>query len=116
MALRVFILEDEPLLAIELEQELESAGFDVVSVAASVRRGLEVVQETPFDVAVLDANLGGEYATPIAEALRANGTPFICISGYARDALPSAFADVRLLSKPFSPKQLVSALTALVPV
>jgi hypothetical protein len=58
-----------------------------------------------------DANLRGDSAAPLAMALR--GRPFLFVSGYERVYLPEAFLDVPLLSKPFEPRELISAVTQL---
>ncbi|MFO1089742.1 MAG: response regulator [Hyphomicrobiales bacterium] len=106
----MFILEDEPMLAIELENELEAAGFEVAATAASVESGLAKIRSVQFDVAVLDANLFGQSSEPVASALKQKRKPFVFISGYRREALPQGFEDIPLLSKPFNPSTLIEVL------
>ncbi|MBS0409625.1 MAG: PAS domain-containing protein, partial [Proteobacteria bacterium] len=81
---RVLVVEDSVLLAIELESGLTEAGADVVGVAATLEEA-QAMLALDFDVAVLDANLNGESVTPVAAALAARGAPFIFATGY-RDA------------------------------
>jgi DNA-binding response OmpR family regulator len=113
MSASVFILEDEPILALEIEDHLRSAGFQVAGVAGSVAQALRDLQTMRFDVGVLDANLRGESSGKVAAALVDLDTPFFCISGYGRDALPPDLADAPLLPKPFTRDQLVGAVRSL---
>jgi CheY-like chemotaxis protein len=62
---------------------------------------------------VLDVNLGHETAEPIAERLRARGTPFVVLTGYSTDQLPSGFHGAPVLSKPTFPAILLDALQQL---
>src|SRR6185312_15427283 len=79
--LRILIVEDALLLALELEAGLAEAGACVAGSAADVEEGLRMA-ELPLDAAVLDANLNGESVLPVAQALAARGVPFIFATGY----------------------------------
>ena len=68
--LRVLVGEDEPLIAMEIEEVLSDAGFESVQLAATVEQALLLVEADGCDAAVLDANLGGMSAEPVAAALR----------------------------------------------
>ena len=107
--LRVLIVEDALLLALELEAGLSDAGAKVAGSAADVDEGLRMAA-LPLDAAVLDANLNGESVMPVAEALAARGVPFIFATGYG-DAkfTPSGF-DVPLIKKPYDVTQIAAAL------
>jgi CheY-like chemotaxis protein len=106
---RILIVEDAVLLALELEAALTEAGAQVVGVAADVAEALRMV-ETPFDVAVLDANLNGETVTPVAEALSALGKPFIIATGYGDAGLPPEGFDVPVVRKPYNVNQIAAAV------
>ena len=110
---RVLVVEDEPLLALDLESELSAAGFDVVGPAASVARALGLIDELGCDTALLDVNLGLETSEAVALALRARGTPFVVMSGYAQDELPAALIAAPFVSKPVKSADLLLAFRQL---
>ena len=74
---RVLVVEDEPLIRILLEDMLGELGYTVAAEAARIEEALEATKNADFDVAILDANLDGEPASPVADALVARGTPFV---------------------------------------
>lgn len=104
---RILVVEDEPLLALDIAFQLENAGVTVIGPAADAAEALALIEQYRFDAAMLDANLAGEPVDKIAETLALQGTPFIFVSGYGKDALPPSFADIDLLPKPFNCKQLL---------
>lgn len=108
--IRVLVVEDEALLAIDIAQQLTDAGFGVVGPATSVAKALRLIAEEGCDVAVLDFNLRSETAEPIAHELRARGTSFIFLSGVPRERLPASIGDAVLLPKPAHSATLVAAL------
>jgi DNA-binding response OmpR family regulator len=110
MTARVLVVEDDPVIAFEVEAALSQAGFEITGLANSVERALASIDASPCDVALLDANLRGESVEPVALALRERGTPFLFISGYERMHLPAAFIDVTLVSKPFTRAGLIRAV------
>ena len=110
MTLRVLVVEDEAIVAIDLADQLTEAGFLVVGPAPSVAKALKLIVEVGCDVAVLDVNLRDETAEPIARELRSRRTPFLFLSAVSRDRLPSGFDDEVLLPKPADRAALVAAL------
>ncbi len=106
---RILIVEDAVLLALELEAALTEAGASVVGVAADVQEGLRLAQ-TPFDVAVLDANLNGQSVAPVAQALAAAGKPFIIATGYGDAGLEPEGFDVPVVRKPYNVNQIAAAV------
>ncbi len=111
MTARVLILEDEAILAMDLADQLEAAGFEVVGPATSVAAALRLIQTTPCDAAVLDINLGTETSEAVAEALRLAGTPFMVLSGNSRAHQPDIFHSAPCVSKPFLGSDLLAALS-----
>lgn len=111
----VLLVEDEPLVALDIETQLIGLGCRVVGPAASVETALALVEAGGLDAAFVDGNLGGRAVDPIAEALAGRAVPFAFVSGYGREALPASFASAPLLAKPFGPEQLAETLRALVP-
>jgi two-component system, response regulator PdtaR len=77
------VVEDEFLIAMEVEQTLRRAGYQVVGPAPSLGTALELLRQVCPDAAVLDVNLAGERVTPVAEVLRAMAVPFVLASGYS---------------------------------
>ncbi|MDO9384400.1 MAG: HWE histidine kinase domain-containing protein [Hyphomicrobiaceae bacterium] len=106
---RLLVVEDEPLIALEIVDGLESAGAHVLGPAGTVNEALRVIANTKLHAALLDANLGGHPVDDVAAALARSNVPFIFVTGYGREALPRAFATMPMLSKPFSPEQLLDA-------
>ncbi len=78
----ILVVEDEFLIAMELDLVLRSAGYHVLGPATSVGFALELLRQERPQAAVLDVNLGGERVTPVAEVLRAMRIPFVLASGY----------------------------------
>ena len=106
--LKVLIVEDSLLLALELEAGLEDAGVEVVGCAAELSEALSMV-ELDFDVAVLDADLNGQSVAPVAEILRSMGRPFVFATGYADKAAPMGF-DAPIVRKPYNVHQIARAV------
>jgi CheY-like chemotaxis protein len=108
----VLVVEDEFLIALDLEQLLRRHGWRVLGPAATVDQALRLLRgETP-DVALLDVNLRGELVTPVAAELRARGVPFVLASAYdrlglLRDAVLAAAPNV---GKPTDERRLLAAL------
>ena len=107
---KVLIVEDDPFLAIDLEDTLEAAGFDVSGPAASVSRGLELIERDGPSAATLDYNLGCETSDAIAKELRARQIPFCYISGN-RTYLERV--DEPVLDKPAAPRTVVRTMETL---
>ena len=113
MSIRVLVVEDEPLLAFDIAQHLEGAGFEIVGPAASVRCALRLIGDIGCDAAVLDVNLGPETAEAVADELLRRGTPFLILSGYSRDQHPPIFHSVPSLTKPARPGDVIALLKRL---
>ena len=109
----VLVVEDEILIAMDLELLLEQQGWRVLGPAASVAEVLHLLEAgRPLpEVALLDVNLRGELVTPVAEALRAHGVPFLLVSAYDRAVLDvPALAGAVNLGKPTDQRRLLAAL------
>jgi PAS domain S-box-containing protein len=108
--LRVLVVEDEAIVALEIEENLREAGFEVVGPAARVAEALELLNEFGCDAAVLDINLGTETSEPIALLLSEKRTPFVTVSGYSQDQRPRGFSSGAFLAKPLRQEHLVAQL------
>ena len=74
---RILVIEDELLLALCVGQALEEQGCKVIGPATSVRQGLNLVEKTTVNGAILDINLNGELVYPVAKALMDRNIPFL---------------------------------------
>ena len=112
---RFLIVEDEPLIALEIRAGLESVGVDVEGPVGSVEDALRAIDDDgSFDGVLLDANLRGEPAGEIAAALTRRNIPFVFVTGYGRQALPESFGQSPMLTKPFTQEQLLQTAARLV--
>jgi DNA-binding response OmpR family regulator len=111
--LRILVVEDELLVAMMIEDMLQTLGCDVVGPAATLEDALAAVEEQHFDAALLDANLRGQDSSPIAEALVERHIPFLLATGYgASCASGTALDDAPRLRKPFGLGELAERMTA----
>jgi CheY-like chemotaxis protein len=108
----ILIVEDEPLIAMMLEDFLLSLGHEVRATCDSVSEALKAVQAGAFDVAILDVNLKGESVWPVAAELRDREIPFILATGGHVDPPPAEFANVPLIEKPYTIDRVTPALEA----
>jgi CheY-like chemotaxis protein len=81
-AKRILVVEDEPMIRMLLEDMLGELGYTVAAEAAHIDEALEATKNADFDLAILDADLNGEPASPVADALVTLGTPFVFATGY----------------------------------
>ena len=108
---RVLVVEDEYLIALEVERALQEHGAEVVGPVASVHGALDLSEHSGrLDLAVLDINLHGEAAYPVAESLQSKGIPFVFTTGYDNASISRKFAHVMLLEKPIDPDRIALAL------
>ena len=98
----ILIVEDEPLIAMMLEDCIESLGHRVSGNCDSVGTALKEIEKGDFDLAILDVNLKGESVWPVASALRSKGTPFVLATGGHVDPPPDEFKDVPTIEKPYT--------------
>ncbi len=112
---RFLVVEDEPLIGLEIVSQLEDLGISVTGPMSNEREALEAIQSTPLDMALLDANLSGEPVDAIAAALTRANVPFVFVTGYSRESLPAAFASAPVLSKPFTSEQLCEVAHSCLP-
>ena len=108
---RVLIVEDDPFIAMDLEDTLVEAGYKVCGLAGSVAEGLLTLERERPSVATLDYHLGSETSDAIALALDARAIPYCYISGNAHE-LGEATAPV--ISKPVAPRTVVRTVERLV--
>jgi CheY-like chemotaxis protein len=108
---RILVVEDEYLIALNLQDSLETAGSVVLGPVASVEKAISKIESEPhIDAAVLDVNLGGVLAYPVADMLVAREIPFIFTSGYEDNALRTRYSNVKTCTKPYQLEAMQEAL------
>lgn len=114
--MKILVVEDEPLLAMLLEENLADLGHQAVGTAATVDQALSMLDEADVDCALLDVSLGhATTSAPIARKLRETGTPFYYLSGHASLDEADDTPEAPLLTKPVSIDALKVALIAMAP-
>lgn len=109
--MRVLLVEDQMLIAMDAENHLREMGAAAVAVAASAETAVESIARSVPDVAVLDVNLGDGTSAEAAEALAERGVPYIFASGYQDvGMIPVHLRAAPLVRKPYSPDDLAAAL------
>ncbi|MGO4683885.1 response regulator [Hyphomicrobium sp. 2TAF46] len=111
---RILLVEDEALIAMQLQLDLEAEGHTVVGPFAQLSEGLKAATDSNFDIALIDINLGADNSAPIAEILDRRRIPFAFTTGYNDLVfLPLRLRDYPHLTKPYNPaevKDLVALL------
>jgi EAL domain-containing protein (putative c-di-GMP-specific phosphodiesterase class I)/CheY-like chemotaxis protein len=97
---RVLLLEDEGLIAMMMTQTLAELGVAVVGPFAKVGDAIAAIERESIDSGILDMNLGGEMADPVARLLQARNIPFVFMTGYGTEVVASQFPGVKVLQKP----------------
>ncbi|MDO6414644.1 response regulator [Sphingomonas sp. BIUV-7] len=111
--LSVLVIEDEPLIAMMIEDFVDLLGHQIAGSCDTVVAGLEKVAVGAFDVAILDVNLRDGACWPVADALAAANKPFVIASGGFVEPPPAHHAGARHLAKPFTLDGVRAALEAL---
>lgn len=109
-ARRILVVEDEYFIAVDLVKRFEEEGVLVVGPACTIDDALDLIDSEHFDGAVLDLNLSGEMAFPVADALRARAIPFVFATGYDRGIIPKRYADIVSFEKPVGAEKIINAL------
>ena len=110
--LRVLIVEDELLIAMEVENLLKRLGCIALDAVPTIQQALRMLESELPDFAVLDVNLNGQRVTPVAEALREQGVPFVLVTGWGSERLQEkVLKDAPYLRKPVNAQQLGRAIS-----
>lgn len=112
---RVLILEDDPLIAMDLEDTLAQAGAVVVDLCRNVDQAMARVKLDDFAVAVLDFSLGPDTASSVARRLVRRGVPFILYTGKSTGDPSLAEWTCPIVQKPATARALVSAVRTVLP-
>ncbi len=111
-AIRILVVEDEAMVALDLTLQLEDEGFRCIGPAPTVARALDLLQAETPDFAVLDGNLAGELPRPVAERLSERGVPFVYVSGYNAAYIVENLPPAPLLTKPIRFGDLLAQIRA----
>lgn len=113
--LRVLVVDDESVIALELDYLLSDAGACVVGPVGNVDDALDLARTEVLSAAVLDVRLGGQTITPVAEALAERGVPFVFYSGQVEnDAILQRWPHAVYVAKPAPSRVLTAAVAKLV--
>lgn len=107
---RVFVVEDEFLIALQIEDELAAAGYTVVGPFASLEASTAALLKESFEIATLDLNLRGEFAYPLLDVLLERKLPVLLLTGYSVADLPERYRKLPRLAKPFEGAALVKQI------
>lgn len=108
--LRVLVVEDEPLIAMDLAHSLVAAGLIVVGPLLTLDEALGAAAEVEADIALLDVSLGGKPVWPVAQILAVRGMPIVLITAHLTLDLPGSFALLPKLGKPTSVSTMLDVI------
>lgn len=112
--MRCFVLDDEFLIALDIQQILERAGAAHVASVASAAEAIELLGREPkFDLAVLDVKLDSveRNSLNVAALLQAQDVPFVFLTGMRADDVPSKnFPNAPVIEKPYDAAALLRAV------
>jgi DNA-binding NtrC family response regulator len=109
----ILVVEDEALVALDLQEFLDQRGAKVIGPAASVSHALEAIDANQIDCALLDMKLGDETADAVAVALAQRAIPTIFVTGYGNGYLPPGFESYPKLEKPYDQDELLSLIASI---
>lgn len=110
-AKHILIVEDDPLIALDMQEHFIAEGHTVAGPASSVAEAVSIIDNEKVDCASLDYNLGGETCTPVAIRLREEQVPFIFVTGNAHNLRQEAnLPHAPVIGKPFSYDRVMRAL------
>ena len=111
-AAEVLIIEDEPIIAMDIEELVESCGHRVVGVASSEEEAVELAEATRPSLILADINLGagGDGTSAVARILKRHYAPVIFVTAYPERLLTGeAVEPTFVITKPFEPLTLAIA-------
>jgi len=103
---QALVVEDDAIIAMEIVDILERAGCVVVGSPGSVPAALAIARKATIDFALLDFNLGGGTAEPIAHVLADRAIPFALMTAYPGCVLPQGVRERPRLQKPFTAQEI----------
>lgn len=112
--LQALVLEDNALIAMDVEAQLRAMGASDVAMATTAHEALVLIGAGRIDIALLDVELGEGTSESVAAALASLGAPFAFTTGYGEpDEMTQKYPEAPLLEKPFDRKALRTVVAAL---
>jgi CheY-like chemotaxis protein len=108
---RILVVEDEPFIALTLEDMLTELGCVIAGLASQVPEALDLIGREQIDAAVLDVNLGNQKIDPVADLLASLKLPFVFTTGYGRAGVPPTHNTRGCVEKPFRLDDLARVLS-----
>jgi DNA-binding response OmpR family regulator len=108
----LIIVEDEPLIAMLIEDMVEEIGWEVEGLASDEEGALELPDAGHPLLALIDLNLDNGSGLPVASRCRERNIPVVFITGYDRSKIPPEFSEAPLLTKPLTSTDLAAAMTS----
>jgi DNA-binding response OmpR family regulator len=112
LGLRILLVEDDPIIALDVAQTLAGAGATVIGPAYRVAQAMDFIERSAIDLAILDFRLERETVSPVADRLSAQAIPYLFHTS-SRSGPERAHPGVPIIDKPSRPEQLVAAIRAL---
>jgi DNA-binding response OmpR family regulator len=107
----ILVLEDEPLIALDIIESLKPTGAKVI-VAGQLPHALKIAADTDLDAAVVDYKIGDADSAKLCWLLKERRIPFLFYSGL--DFVRRQWPDVMLIQKPATRRKLAATVAALV--
>lgn len=110
--LSVFVVEDEAIVALNLETMLEDLGCRTIGPVMRFDRAEAMIEAgITADAAILDVNVGGRKVFPLADRLAQTGMPLVFATGYGHAGLPSQWHSRPIVQKPYTMENIARALS-----
>src|SRR5687768_16270008 len=103
----ILVVEDEMLVALEIERVLSAAGSKVLGPVASISEATTIIETQSVDLALLDINVRGEFIYPITKMLLERNIKFVFSTGYDEVSIPANLRQTPCVRKPFTPEKLI---------
>lgn len=111
--MRIIIIDDELLIIKSISAVLNNAGHEVVGIAGTVARAIELIDAVQSDLALVDVNLQGASSDAVVALLETKGIDVLIISGYDQRQVPEQMRNKKLLQKPLDPEKLIAVIANL---
>lgn len=108
--MQILLVEDEALIALDIETILEGAGYGRIITANTVAGALRKIGEQGFDAALLDLNLGSETTIAVADELVRRDIPFLLVTGRDAAQLPDELRHRPIVRKPYGTGEILRTL------
>jgi CheY-like chemotaxis protein len=109
-ALRALVVEDEAIIALDIEAQLVAFGCNYVESAATLAEASATAGQVHFDLVILDFSLPDGNTIEIARSLIGGGTSVIFMTAFASEEIPEDLRNLPRLEKPVDPSSLTSLL------